>query len=126
LAIAGEAWRLELQPLGVRVITLQTGVVESGFFKDLQGFKLPETSHYRPIEDQLRRRAEGEAGYKAMSADLYAEQVVRDVAGGKNGKIWRGAMAASVKYLIWWLPTWLTVSGSKHSRSVLYHSLGTI
>lgn len=107
----------------MRVITVQTGVVESGFFEGLQGFKLPGTSYYRPIEDQLRRRVEGEAGYKAMKADLYAEQVARDVASGKNGKIWRGTMAAPVKYLMWWLPTWLTVSGSKHSRPVLHHSL---
>ncbi|KAM0473087.1 hypothetical protein ACHAPX_008452 [Trichoderma viride] len=107
LSIAGEAWRLELQPLGVRVITVQTGVVESEFFEGLQGFSLPETSYYRPIEDQLRQRAEGEAGYKAMRADLYAEQVAKDVISGKNGKIWRGTMAAPVKYMMWWLPTWL-------------------
>ncbi|KAL7916931.1 hypothetical protein GGI35DRAFT_474183 [Trichoderma velutinum] len=107
LAIAGDAWRLELQPLGVRVITVQTGVVESEFFEGLQGFKLPDTSYYRPIENQLRQRAEGKAGYKAMSADLYAEQVVRDVDSGRNGKIWRGTMAVPVKYLMWWLPIWL-------------------
>ncbi|RFU82108.1 short-chain dehydrogenase reductase family [Trichoderma arundinaceum] len=125
LAIAGEAWRLELQPLGVRVITIQTGVVESGFFEGLQGFKLPETSYYRPIEDQLRRRAEGNAGYKAMRADLYAEQVARDVDSGKNGKIWRGTMAAPVKYMMWWLPTWVAVSGSKSSQLVLHNSPST-
>lgn len=97
----------------MRVITIQTGVVESEFFEGLQGFSLPETSYYRPIGDQLRRRAEGEAGYKAMRTDLYAEQVVRDIINGKTGKIWRGTMAAPAKYLMWWLPTWLAVSDLK-------------
>lgn len=97
----------------MRVITVQTGVVESEFFEGLRGFSLPENSYYRPIEEQLRRRAEGEAGYKAMRTDLYAEQVVKDIISGKTGKLWRGTMAAPVKYLMWWLPTWLTVSDFK-------------
>lgn len=43
------------------------------------------------------------------TAEKYAEKVVGDVLGGASGRVWRGAMATSVRWVVMLMPTWLLV-----------------
>ncbi|KKY27177.1 putative short-chain dehydrogenase [Diplodia seriata] len=55
----GETLRLEMQPLGVRVITVVSGAVESKVFDNGGGFKSPEGSLYAPAEKEIAAHADG-------------------------------------------------------------------
>jgi 1-acylglycerone phosphate reductase len=58
--------RLEMAPLGVRVVTLLTGAVQSEGRTAFGDFKLPENSRYDVIEDSITKRARGEDGFARM------------------------------------------------------------
>jgi 1-acylglycerone phosphate reductase len=53
LIAASEGWRLELAPLGVRVITLITGGIATNFLTNLQTVELPEDSYYICVKDVI-------------------------------------------------------------------------
>lgn len=106
--MASETWRLELQPLGVRVVVVVTGNIKSNFFN--QDFKLPEGSHYRPIENIIKEKSEGRMNSGETEPDVFADLVVTDVENGATGRIYRGQMAGLVRIARAWAPTWLTVS----------------
>ncbi|KAF7190487.1 Short-chain dehydrogenase ptmH [Pseudocercospora fuligena] len=102
----GEVMRLEMKPLGVRVVSVVTGVVASNFH-DKQHFpELSASSYYKPIWEFLKERATGKHVEKdAMNADEYARKVVRRVEHGANGKIYVGGLAYLLKWVVWWLPS---------------------
>ena len=43
--------RLELQPFGVKVVTVMAGAIQSNFFTNQDELQLPQDSDYRPIQD---------------------------------------------------------------------------
>ncbi|KXT09906.1 hypothetical protein AC579_9496 [Pseudocercospora musae] len=107
----GEVMRLEMKPLGVRVVSVVTGVVASNFHDKQQFPELPASSYYRPIWEFLKERATGKQIEKdAMDADEYARKVVRLVDRGANGKIYVGGLAYLLKWVVWWLPSAIVVS----------------
>ena len=102
--------RLELAPLGVKVVTVNTGAVSTNTLSTGVNLKLPPTSQYLSIETEIAARARGEDGTPRMEPSVYAEKVVGDVLAGANGHIWRGGYASMVWFTSRWLPTWLAVS----------------
>lgn len=110
IAAASETWRHELQPLGVRTITLITTGVKTNFWKDYEWEGLPKTSRYLEIEEFIRGRTTGEMQEGAITARQYATKVVRDVDAGKSGPIWAGKDAASARIFCSLLPQSLFVS----------------
>lgn len=64
----------ELAPLGVRVLTVATGIIGTNVMTKQAGtFRLPPGSLYAAVEAQIRSRSEGEEQTPKMSPDAYAE-----------------------------------------------------
>ncbi|KAH8900641.1 short-chain dehydrogenase/reductase [Thozetella sp. PMI_491] len=92
----GNTLRLELAPLGVRVVTVVTGSVESHLFKNADaGSKVPEGSFYTPIKSRIEKR-EFLDGVKWTAPEDYAKQVVTDLVNDKPKPIlWRAAFSTA-------------------------------
>ncbi|KAI1353512.1 putative short-chain dehydrogenase/reductase [Xylaria sp. FL0043] len=103
-----ETMRVELEPLGVRVVTAIIGGVQTNFFSNAlnEPFQLPENSYYKPIEKLLENERAGKHTLQGESVDATARNLVNDVLDGANGCIWRGAKSTDAKWLTWLLPTW--------------------
>lgn len=111
--LLSETLRLELEPLGVNVITIIAGIINSNFHANLgdpETFKLPVESKYKSMEGIIQGMLKGGGLAAASTAESFAEEVVRDVLGGKTGKTYSGALAWSAKWAVWWFPQWLMVN----------------
>ncbi|KAK9244588.1 short-chain dehydrogenase [Lipomyces tetrasporus] len=104
LAMASETWRHELQPLGVRTITLVTCAVKTNFFNDYHGAELPETSNYTEIRDFIHNLTDGRLQANAISSRHYAIKVVREVEKGTVGTVWAGTDAFFIRLALWLSP----------------------
>ncbi|KAI1807960.1 NAD(P)-binding protein [Daldinia bambusicola] len=102
LALFTESLRLELQPFGIKVVDLRTGVVNTNLIKNVQDNsdpKLPAGSIYEPAKDVVEKvlRQEQFEG-KGMSARQWAELVVADLQKSNPPRvIWRGESAWIVR-----------------------------
>ena len=105
-----ETLRLELAPLGVKVVTAMIGTVGSKFFANSPELQLPPDSYYQPIQKQIAEVAAGKNNPKEMDVDVLAARVVADVLRGKEGRIWRGSMATAVRFVSKSVPTFIVVS----------------
>lgn len=105
-----ETLRIELTPLNVRVITLMPGGVESNIFANgPPPTELPKGSYYLPIEKQLARPVI----FDKMETAKFARCVVESVLNGHSGKVWRGASAGMVSWMVRFMPQWLLVSTTR-------------
>lgn len=111
--MVSETLRLELAPLGVNVVTVETGAVRSRGQLDLPELKLPSSSRYLSIEKTIAARARGEDGVGRMETRAHAAQVVSDVINGIRGRIWRGGTAQLVRWVLRFLPAFVQVSQPK-------------
>ena len=103
--------RTELAPFDVKVVTIITGAVSTNNTLSTGiGFKLPETSLYHIIEENISDRARGGDGTPRIQPEVYAEQVVGDILTGANGEIWRDEYGAIVKSTWFWFPKSISVS----------------
>lgn len=67
---------------------------------------LPADSHYKPIEDIIRKQANGELQEPFNEpVDMTARNIVRDTLAGRRGQIWRGGEAGRASVLSWLVPT---------------------
>ncbi|RFU79398.1 short-chain dehydrogenase reductase [Trichoderma arundinaceum] len=99
---AGEVWRLEMAPLGVRVITLITGGIATNFFVNLQTLTFPENSYYKSIKDIIEDNPEQNP--YGMKPELFAQNVLQQVEKGTTGKYWVGGGAGLARFALWLLP----------------------
>lgn len=107
LSNAGETWRLELEPLGVKVMTVNAGAVKTKFHTNQPEPHVPDGSYYKSVERILREYTLGSARTQDGPADVFADAVVADVLAGSTGKLWRGNLALTVR-LVSMLPTFVT------------------
>ncbi|KAL8856807.1 MAG: hypothetical protein Q9178_006644 [Gyalolechia marmorata] len=111
LTMASETLRLEMEPLGVRVLTVKSGLVNTRLAMNLPEFKLPSDSFYRSIEGTIAARAKmGELAQSGMELQIYAESIIRDVLARTSGSVWRGSFALFLRCLLASLPRYLVVS----------------
>lgn len=108
LITAGEGWRLELAPLGVRVITLVTGGISTKFLKNLEPVQLSEDSYYICIKDMIEDEPDNVP--MGMEPKKFALDVLRHVEKGSAGKVWIGGGAAIMRPAAWLSPQCLVVS----------------
>jgi 1-acylglycerone phosphate reductase len=90
--------RVEMEPLGVKVITIVTGGVKSRISR--VGRVLPENSFYSELDEQYKRR-QGHSQEGAMSNEDYARSVVRQVLPGGGPWPWRWLLSDARKRWIW-------------------------
>ncbi|RWA09361.1 hypothetical protein EKO27_g5763 [Xylaria grammica] len=87
-----ETLRIEMAPLGVRVVTVILGAVETtGNDPSLKGeLELPANSYYQKIRDIINRHYRGEIFTKKQNVDVAANNLVNDVLKGGSIFIRRG------------------------------------
>ena len=88
LIMASDIWRRELEPLGVRTLTLITTSVKTPAFDNVEMPKLPESSYYYVIRDYVYRLADGRLQDGASDPLTYGLKVVSEVDKGTVGEIW--------------------------------------
>ncbi|RAL09581.1 putative short-chain dehydrogenase/reductase [Aspergillus homomorphus CBS 101889] len=114
---AAETWlletlRIEMEPLGVRVIAAMVGEVETNIYQNgLRTLKLPADSYYRSVEHIIADQAAGKLQTKNERPEVTARNLVRDVLSGRSGFTWRGGVAGTARLASWLLPTRFFVSG---------------
>jgi 1-acylglycerone phosphate reductase len=107
---SSETWRYELEPLGVRVITLRTGVVKTRFMDNLPQMKLPDDSYYIGARHFIERGGDRAVRASGMEPKTYAEKVFAEVDKGASGIRWIGAYATLARFLHSLAPQWMVVS----------------
>lgn len=110
LISAGETWRHELQPLGVRTITLITCPVKTNCNDGFKLAKLSETSNYFEIQDFMNTIADGHLHVNAVSPRQYALQVIQRIEEGTVGIVWAGTDPVMSRFAWWLFPQWVFVS----------------
>ncbi|ETS86476.1 hypothetical protein PFICI_00304 [Pestalotiopsis fici W106-1] len=100
LIMASEIWRRELEPLGVRSLTLITTSVKTSAFEHTEMPKIPEMSYYYVIREYIYGMADGRLQEGAPDPLTYGHQVVKAIQKGTTGEMWIGKDAA-VNHLAW-------------------------
>lgn len=104
-----ETLKLEMSPFDVKVISLVAGAVDTTIMSHGE-ITLPENSLYKKAKKEIQDRGNG-LGIPSKTPPVdFAKQVVKDILGGTNGPIWRGAMASLVWYMSKFMPVWMMVS----------------
>ncbi|KAK7918206.1 hypothetical protein PG985_010080 [Apiospora marii] len=109
LVLASNTWQRELEPLGIRTMTLITCGVQTKAFDGVEAPRLPSNSYYRPISGYLGQLTDGRLQRGAMDAHRYAADVVRHVERGAVGEVWVG-QNAGVTRLAWLLLPWSIIN----------------
>ncbi|CAK7204325.1 NADPH-dependent 1-acyl dihydroxyacetone phosphate reductase [Sporothrix eucalyptigena] len=88
----GETLRLELAPLGVRVVTLKTGAIATKLFDNAGDLcHLPEGSVYSPLKERIEK-FDFLDGVDWTPASVYAKDVASDLLKpSPKFVVWRGA-----------------------------------
>lgn len=105
-AMFSDTLRLELQPFGIKVVDLRTGVVESNLIGNVQQSQkesaqlLPEGSMYTPAKETVEKALRQEAFEGlGMPSDEWARGVVGDLMKTKPpAVIWRGKKASMTRF----------------------------
>jgi 1-acylglycerone phosphate reductase len=108
LIAASEGWRLELAPLGVRVIILVTGGVTTNFLANLESIALPEDSYYTSIKAMIEKQPERVP--LGVKPEAFAIDVLRLVENGSSGKHWVGGGSIFGRFAAWMVPQSVLVS----------------
>jgi 1-acylglycerone phosphate reductase len=116
LIAASEGWRLELAPLGVRVITLITGGIATNFLTNLQTVELPEDSYYICVKDVIERQPNSTG---MMKPELFAIEVLSQVEQGGTGKFWIGTGSVIARLALWLCPQGVLVSNLLMRHAIL-------
>lgn len=103
--------RHELKPLGINVVTVAAGMVQSAWYSNsIPSLTLPKDSYYHSVTEQINAGVRGDSNKESgTNVDVFAEQVVSDVLSGKSGYVYRGALSTVVKWVGSVAPRWFMV-----------------
>ncbi|CAG9996410.1 unnamed protein product [Clonostachys byssicola] len=104
LAMMSDTLRLELEPLGVKVVDLRTGVVKTNLIKNMQEFgsaALPEGSVYEPAREALegvpRQEKSQESG---VPRQQWADAMVKELSRKSHNKfLWSAETSFVCRFL---------------------------
>lgn len=102
MAMFNDIQRVELEPLGIKVVDLKTGSLESNFGDNKSNpYELPDDSPYQPIKDEVMKVITGEVT-EAYAEDrkAWAKNVVKDLMKNPDSpppQIWRGGAAGTIQ-----------------------------
>jgi 1-acylglycerone phosphate reductase len=104
--------RLELAPIGIKVVYLKTGAAKSNLFDNQACPRLPEGPIYVPTRKALEEAMNG-VGFMRdmMDGEKWAAKVVADLlASSPPGRVWRGYNAWPVWFVRQFMP-WTFLDG---------------
>jgi 1-acylglycerone phosphate reductase len=113
ITMASETMRLELRPLGVKVMTAMVGMVESKFHDNIAEVEVKEDSLYKPAERWIKLSAtagQGNLTQYEMPLEKFSLRLAEDILAGKTGKVWRGGLSTATAVMKWLLPNFLLVN----------------
>ena len=96
VASYSDTLRIEVQPLGLRVVTLYMGQVSTPLMA-AENINFGPDSLYRSVEEAVKARTKDHL--EKMTPAEFARQVVAAVLGGKSAFLWKGSNA----FLVWLL-----------------------
>jgi 1-acylglycerone phosphate reductase len=102
-----EISRVELQPLGVLIITAMVGAVHTPIHEKAGDLVLPAGSYYQNIKEVINDQRKGLKKPGSQEVDVMAANLVKDIVARRAGLVWRGGTATIVRYLSWLLPSTL-------------------
>jgi short-subunit dehydrogenase len=105
-----ESLRIELKPLGVKVLHVTTGFISTVWFSNVPEFELPEGSYYEPVKEKLAASAQGKTDFKKTPVHVYADKVVKEMLAGREGRIWKGNVSTLMRWALALIPRPLVVS----------------
>jgi len=91
-------------------MTLMTAGTKSSMFSNFKSSPIPEGSYYYGIRDTISELGDGRLQDGAMTAEEWAEIIVKTIEKGKNGKYWPGWMAWSAGVMLRLFPQSVIVS----------------
>ncbi|RMJ17673.1 hypothetical protein CDV36_002676 [Fusarium kuroshium] len=94
VASYSDTLRLEVQPLGLRVVTLYMGEVSTPFMTT-ENINFGPNSLYRDVEESVKARTTTHLE-KTMPPTEFARQVVGALINGKDSFLWKGTNAFAV------------------------------
>ncbi|EGP91954.1 uncharacterized protein MYCGRDRAFT_32734 [Zymoseptoria tritici IPO323] len=100
-----ETLRIEVEPLGLRVVTAMVGEVQSQIWQQGDSYKLPEGSYYKSVERFIVDQMEGKKQAKEEPTETVAKSLVDDVLSGMSGQTWRGGQAGAAKNALRFVPS---------------------
>jgi 1-acylglycerone phosphate reductase len=112
ITMASDTMRLELRPLGVKVMTAMVGMVESKFHDNLAEVEVKEDSLYKPAERWIKLSAtpgQGNMSQYEMPIEKFSTKLAEDIIAGKSGRVWRGGFSTTSAILKWILPSFVLV-----------------
>ncbi|KFX96316.1 hypothetical protein V490_03394 [Pseudogymnoascus sp. VKM F-3557] len=91
---------LELSPFDVKVITVMTGSVRTGYFDNQPPAILPKGSVYMPIKEIVDRHTSGAELPKRTPPDEYAKSVVSNAMSPKpSTRLWKGVNSTTIWFI---------------------------
>ncbi|KAJ5535566.1 hypothetical protein N7513_008752 [Penicillium frequentans] len=118
--------RLEVNPLGIEVVEIVTGFVQSNILH--HGLYAPEDSIYLPIKGTIEKiKYQGNAN--GMPANAYAASIVDKLVGRRAGpEIWEGGMARMLRLIFMLSPLRLLGTDGPTQNLFLYRkfNLGSL
>lgn len=125
-ATVSESLRLEMRPLGVRVVTVNVGAVATNIFNNRPVYAPPPDSVYGPVEKQIEARVTGsDVSGSKDTPEVFARGLVGKILGGASGKVSSGKLSSTVRVCTTYLPTWLMVSLPMFLFLLVHHSPST-
>ncbi|KAG9245349.1 putative short-chain dehydrogenase/reductase [Calycina marina] len=99
--LLSETLRLELEPLGVNVVTVVLGSVKTNFFSDIQSsWRLPLGSYCRTMEEVMIDKVNGsDFTPGTIDGEGVGKQICNDILAGKKGNLYRGKDAWQVPFI---------------------------
>ena len=112
---AAETWfsetlRIEMEPLGVRVITAMVGEVDTKIYDNGSPPDLPKGSYYEGVKQYITDQAAGRFQKSGELAEKTARNLVLDVLSGMSGQTRPGGVAGTASIASWLLPGRVFVS----------------
>ncbi|KAI2616804.1 putative short-chain dehydrogenase/reductase [Hypoxylon sp. NC1633] len=117
IEVLGASIRTELAPLGIRVVTIKTGSINTRLFRNAPPTKLPDDSLYAPAREFIeQRKMLDKAPY--MEPEVYAKKVVDELLRPHvKHVIWQGGLATFAWVLSWFgwegMMDWIYIKENK-------------
>ncbi|KAL2256714.1 hypothetical protein VTK26DRAFT_1231 [Humicola hyalothermophila] len=109
LTTLSETLRVEVEPFGVRVLTVMLGGCATNAHAGMPDLVLPAGSRYGAIWETIDRQKKGLVYGNRQDAAVAARNIVGDIVAGKKSYVWRGAAATLCWFCTTFLPNRLLV-----------------